>query len=93
MPRRVWKIRGYDGDKQVFEQSIPAGSLTDQEMIALLQRLASRHLSDGDVIASSLKKNASGYAPLLEVRRHHWTFATEGQPFRYTAAVEDDRQH
>jgi len=91
MPRRVWKIRGYEDERQVFEQAIPAGSLTDQEMVALLQRLASRHLSDGEVIASSLNKNTRGHAPYLEVRRDHRSFATTGSRFCYTAAVEDDR--
>jgi hypothetical protein len=90
MPRRVWKIRGYENDQPVYEQSLPAGSLTDQEMILLLQRLASRHLSDGEVISGSLNRNAKEYEPHLEVRRERWTFTTGGSRFHYTAAVEDD---
>jgi hypothetical protein len=71
MSDRFWKIRGNDGGLQVFERAIAEGSLSESEMIVILQRLASRHLTDYEVASWSLRDNANGYAAHLEVQRCH----------------------
>jgi len=89
MPRRVWMIEGYDEERLVFERPIPAGSLTDQEVIALLQRLASRYLDEDQIVDSSLNKVTTGYAPYLEVVGSAGRFGISGNKFTYTATVRD----
>ena len=88
----VWKIRGYDDLEPIFERTIAGGSLSEQEMTTLLQRLASRHLSDDEVVSASLRRNASGYLPHLEVLRNHQgspgLMATGGS-YSYTASIEN----
>ncbi len=64
--KRFWKIEVHDGGNQTFEKLLPAGCLTETGAIALLQRLAAMHLNEEEIIASSLRRNARGYRPLLE---------------------------
>ncbi len=91
MSDRFWKIRGNDGGLQVFERAIAEGSLSESEMIVILQRLASRHLIDYEVVSSSLRKNANGYAAHLEVQRCHgknYALMTTGSDHHYIATEE-----
>lgn len=60
-----WRIEGFDGAKKIFEADV-TGRLGDQQIVALLQRLAARHLEPEEIIASSLPKRAAGYRGLLE---------------------------
>ena len=60
-----WKITGYDSSTPIYEGEAPS-ILTEDEIATMLQRLAARHLSPGEVVAASLRKNLRGYAPLLE---------------------------
>ena len=93
MSIRSWKIRGYDGNRQVFERAIPLGSLSDAQVTMLLQRLASRHLTDEEVVSASLRRNAVGYAPHLEVQKNpggKYAIMTTGSGHHYAAVVEDD---
>jgi hypothetical protein len=62
---RVWKISGWDSTTKVMEATLP-GHMEPPEVIRALERLVSRHLSDNEVIAASLRRNAKGYAPFLE---------------------------
>lgn len=87
MPQPFWKIQGYDGLEKTFEQTIPFGSLSEKEMIALLQRLAARHLDDEEVVSASLRKNACGYEAHLEVNRIDSGLMTTGSGHNYTATV------
>ncbi len=66
--RRFWRIEGYDSCVTVFQKTLPFGKLSEAQMVALLQRLAAKHLSDNEIVAASLRPNASGYAPLLDHR-------------------------
>jgi hypothetical protein len=63
----VWKIEGYDGAQGIFEAEVAA--LSDGEMVGLLQRLASRHLTCAEVVAASLRRDSLGYAALLEPQK------------------------
>ena len=89
---QFWKINGYDGAQLVWERLIPAGILSEAEMIFLLQRLAARHLDDDEVVNSSLRKNAKGYLSHLEVRksigRKH-ALMTTGTGHHYTATIQE----
>jgi hypothetical protein len=62
--KRTWDIKGWDGPTEIFNCKIP-GSMTDNEVGAILQRLVARHLEPHEVVAASLRKNFRGYAPLL----------------------------
>ncbi len=60
----TWIIRKYDGSKPQGEWTVRV--LTAPEIHVMLQRLASRYLTDDEVIDSSVRRNHSGYRPLLE---------------------------
>jgi hypothetical protein len=70
MAKRIWKITCYLGDKSIYERAIRKGALSEKAMISLLQRLASRHLSEDEVVSSSLKKDHHGYCTALEIHRN-----------------------
>ena len=63
---RYWKIEGYDGFNKTFEKVLPEGSLSESEIVVLLQRLYARHLDEDEIVSSSLRRNARSYAPHLE---------------------------
>lgn len=91
MARRVWLIRGYDGANEVFSRSAPA-ALSEAEIRSLLQRLATRHLSENEVISASLRKNFNGYAPHLVVSTiggKQYGLMTTGSGQHYTATIEE----
>ena len=88
----VWRICGYDGIEPLFERTIAAGSMTNQEMTTLLQRLASRHLSDDEIVSASMRTNANGYAPHLEVLLNHQGspgLMVSGGRYSYIASIVD----
>ncbi len=64
MPKK-WRIKKYDGMDLLGEWSV-SGRLSEKEICSMLRRLVSRNLSDDEIIGSSLRKNDSGYLPLLE---------------------------
>ena len=64
--KRYWKIEGYDGTDKTFEKLIPEGFLNESEVVVLLQRLSARHLDENEIVSSSLRPPAPGYAPNLE---------------------------
>jgi hypothetical protein len=93
MSKRQWEIVGYDSATEVFRTALPEGSLSTTEMRTLLQRLASRHLSENEVVMASLRKNASEYAPFLEIQQAHgtsvFTLTTTGSGHHYIASIRD----
>ncbi|MEA2778568.1 MAG: hypothetical protein QOK29_112 [Rhodospirillaceae bacterium] len=89
MAEKMWVIRGYDSDKETFKRTLPVGRLSEAEMITLLQRLASRHLEDDEVVTSSLRKNAAWYTSHLEVRSSDGALETIGSGHHYTAVVRE----
>jgi hypothetical protein len=87
MPDRHWKITGYDGTQVTFERLIPG---SEAEIIRVLQRLASRHLNDEEVVLSSLRKNSKGYLSHLEIQRNSGgALTTTGSGHWYTATVPE----
>jgi hypothetical protein len=91
MARLIWKITGYLGDKSIYERAVRKGALSQKAMIALLQRLASRHLSEDEVVSSSLKQDDRDYCSALEIRRNcggRDALMTTGSGHYYTALAE-----
>lgn len=85
-------IVGYDSAVRVFERRRPEGSLSETEVITILERLAARHLVDDEVVSDSLRKNASGYRPDLEVQKNHggrYGLMTTGNP-HHAAGIDED---
>ena len=91
MAKLIWKITGYLGDKSIYERVVRKGALSQKAMVALLQRLASRHLSEDEVVSSSLKKDDRDYCSALEIRRNSGgrdALMTTVSGHYYTALVE-----
>ena len=89
-PKRHWRIVGFDSQDRIFEGTAP-GNLHENEIERMLQRLVCRHLSDGEVVAASLRSNHRGQARgLLCVNRDwkgkHYTIAVGTNP-HYVAAL------
>ena len=90
---QIWKITGYDGDRLLYEQKIPLGTMSEPKMTTLLQRLAARHLDFDEVIDSSLRKSAEGRPNHFEVREisgRKRGLETLGTGHHYTATIEED---
>lgn len=65
---RCWRIEGFDGTTKVFETSVPVHHLSQKQAEEALIRLASRHLTDDEIVASSLNRRGKGIS-LLEIHR------------------------
>lgn len=92
MARMFWKIVGYQSSQIIFEDTLPMGALSEAAMKILLQRLAARHLSAQEVVASSLKLNNKGYSGALEVQRSHgdtYALMTTDSLYYYVATVQE----
>ena len=64
--KRYWRINGYDGTHLIYKRIIPLGLFSEKRIIALLQRLASRHLDCDEIVNSTCSKRNRAYTPLLE---------------------------
>ena len=64
-PKR-WRIQGFDGDKLLIQETMGYESFTEAEIIALLERLASKYLTEHEIISASRRKGDVGYSCLLE---------------------------
>jgi hypothetical protein len=52
----------------MFFSSDAPGILSAEEIATMLQRLASRHLTDSEIVAASLRRKSKGYSSLLDPR-------------------------
>jgi hypothetical protein len=57
-PKRCWRIRGYDGTIEIFDQSVPIGQITESSIKELLRALVSKNLSPPEVIGAYAKRGA-----------------------------------
>jgi hypothetical protein len=62
----MWEIKGYDLSKEMFADEVP-GTMSVDEVSAILERLVCRDLSPHEIVSASVRKNYKRYAPLLEV--------------------------
>ncbi len=90
MPNRSWLIRGYRGLEKFYERSLPIGSMSESEIVQLLQRLACKHLEFDEIVNASARKNAEYYAPHLEQEKEasadHFSISVGHNPW-YVASV------
>ncbi|MBM3565746.1 MAG: hypothetical protein FJX42_06500 [Alphaproteobacteria bacterium] len=63
--KKVWKIVG-EGLDSPFQKTIPISSISEREVVAMLQRLTSKYLDEDEICSASIKQTAPGYSVLLE---------------------------
>ena len=79
-----WVIEGYDGTERIAYLELPR--ISNTEVAELLKRLASRHLSVGEIVASSLRRGMRVRATLLDESSTPTTI-TVGQNPHYIATI------
>lgn len=62
----MWEIKGYNSSEEIFADEVP-GTMSVDEVSAILERLVCRDLSPHEIVSASVRKNYKRYAPLLEV--------------------------
>jgi hypothetical protein len=70
-PNRYWRIRGYDSATEIFDQSVPIGQMTDNNMKELLRVLVARDLSPRELIGAYAKRDTPISNSLLDIRKEN----------------------
>ncbi|GLS85940.1 hypothetical protein GCM10010873_09140 [Cypionkella aquatica] len=90
-----YRIDGYDGSELLFSKMIPSGHITEAQLEALLQRLASLHLNYDEIVESSLKLGTAGRKSLLDVQRsgvgQKFTMSV-GEGHHFVATIEENHK-
>jgi hypothetical protein len=68
-PKLKWRIRGYDKQKQIFEKTVSLRAFTENQMIAVLQRLVCKHLDHDDIVAASRQRSSNSVTKHLQVTK------------------------
>lgn len=93
---RRWVITATDYDDEIEKFSVATSLITEAGIIALLQRLASRHLTTGEVLHASMKKTKIAYMELLEPTKKNKPRRTisvgVGSCPKYVAAIFEDHE-
>lgn len=89
MSDRSWTISGFNSGSKVFEEVVSVDTIAESEVKELLRRLASRHLSEADVVACSLGSDyRAATLDLAELADGPYGFTTDaGFPIYYTAVL------
>lgn len=89
MSDRSWTISGINSGDVFFEQVVSVDTIAESEVKELLRRLASRHLSEGDVVACSLDSDyRSETLDLADLSEGPYGFTTSmAFPIYYTAVL------
>ena len=66
MKKRIWRIESFSGTLKLFETEIPAKFAGRKQMKELLNRLASRTLTENEIIHASVR-NTKLHTSLLEI--------------------------
>src|SRR5271157_3873577 len=68
MGKRFWRIRGDRGCETIFDQTLPLGSITDDQLKALLRCLAAKaNLTNEEIVDAYVKrktKRAQEFMPV-----------------------------
>ena len=90
---RAWLIEGYDGVQAFFIARLSI-ALSMDEISQILQRLASRHLTDAEIVAASLRKRSKAYTPLLEVKAdpEGTMIVSVGENLHYIASIRPETE-
>jgi hypothetical protein len=94
-PRTRWVIQGYKSTQKTYETELPLGSLTEGEMVVLLQRLACRHLSEDDIVDASVRKSSKRHNPVpLEIDKEstaeRFSMSVGHNPHYYIASSQPE---
>ncbi len=91
LQKRSWLIQGYDGLQPLFQKKL-SSSLSEKEVIGLLQRLAARDLSIEEVIRASLRRSMKPYSSALQVKREprERTILSCGENPHYIASLHTE---
>jgi hypothetical protein len=66
---RTWVIEGFDGLTCFFQKTLSETFLPDAQIVALLQRLLSRHLTTEDIVSGSTTLRNPFHNPVFGPRR------------------------
>jgi hypothetical protein len=69
LPKLRWRIRGYNEQEKIFEKTISYRAFTENQMIALLQRLVCTHLDHHEIVAASRQRTSNNLTKHLEVTK------------------------
>ena len=84
MPRFNLVFQGFLSGEKMYEHRIPGGIIGEHQTQALLQRLVCHHLTQEEIVAASLRRDAKLYVPRLELSRLHsqkYGWQTAGNPY------------
>ena len=71
-PASVWEITGWDSSEQIFQTTVPCGSITEDQLHALLRALVAKFgLTPREIVGSYLKRGAKGYMAHLEISKYN----------------------
>lgn len=89
MSERSWTISGVNSGDVFFEQVVSVDTIAESEVKELLRRLASRHLSEADVVSCSLDSDyRSETLDLADLSEGPYGFTTSmAFPIYYTAVL------
>ena len=93
--KRFWLIEGYESTQRIYDRLIPEGQIPyDDSMIKLLKRLASKYLSEDEIINASRRSNSKFKSNLLDVQKHtsksgsrRYTLTTVHTPIQFSASI------
>lgn len=87
-------ITGWNSTERIFEHKIPAGSIGEKKLEALLMALTAKHanLTNEEIIGSYSKRNVRSYQPHLEIRREskRWGLSCGDNPWVAVRSVIED---
>jgi hypothetical protein len=92
-PKRCWRIRGYDSLTPIFDQSIPVGQMTENNMKELLRALVAKDLLPHELLGAYAKRGTKLYVGFLEIQKEtqyekrRTLYSCGNNPY-YTADVE-----
>jgi hypothetical protein len=90
---RYWRIIGHEGYNTIFDQTIPAGSLTQSRLEQLLKcMLAKSSLTYDEMLGGFVKRKTKLAHDFLEVRRNgpYQEFYCGGDPMFEAILVDED---
>lgn len=70
-PKRCWRICGYDSTKEIFDQIVPIGQITESNVKEILRALAAKDLSAREVIGAYAKRGTQLFNGLLDIRQEN----------------------
>ena len=74
MRKRFWRIRGECGFETIFDQTLPLGRITDDQLKALLRCLAAKaNLTNGEIVDAYVKRKTKQEHKFMPVQSNGTT--------------------